>query len=242
MRNLPSFMNDTKHALQLIEEINEKVDKNELSLDGVGLATLDLVQMYNNMTEEVGIRACQNYLEGKDSNGVDEDEDYVSSESILKALRICIQNNFFQFNGEIFHQKKGVGTGMKLAPPFACLGVGELEKQFFNSNHDNVKIIQMWKRFIDDIFALIKGSEEQCIALVNYLNTLMPGVVKFTYSYSTEKVVFLDLEISLVDGKIETNLYIKPSNSQIYLDYHSNHPEHTKSSIPYSQALRVIVF
>jgi hypothetical protein len=43
-----------------------------------------------------------------------------------------------------------------------------------------------------------------------------------------------------VDGKLETNLYIKPSNSQIYLDYHSNHPEHTKSSIPYSQALRVI--
>ena len=92
----------------------------------------------------------------------------------------------------------------------------------------------------EHLFKPFKGSEEQCIALVNYLNTLMPGVVKFTYSYSTEKVVFLDLEISLVDGKIETNLYIKPSNSQIYLDYHSNHPEHTKSSIPYSQALRVI--
>ena len=68
----------------------------------------------------------------------------------------------------------------------------------------------------------------------------MPEVVKFTYSYSSEKVVFLDLEISLVDGKLETNLYIKPTNSQIYLDYNSNHPEHTKSSIPYSQALRVI--
>ena len=74
---------------------------------------------------------------------------------------------------------------------------------------------------------------------MNHLNTLMPGVVKFTYSYSTDKVVFLDLEISLVDGKLETNLYIKPTNSQIYLDYTSNHPEHTKSSIPYSQA-RVI--
>ena len=48
-------MNDTKHALQLIEEINEQVDGNEISLDGVGLATLDLVQMYNNMTEEVGV-------------------------------------------------------------------------------------------------------------------------------------------------------------------------------------------
>jgi hypothetical protein len=91
MRSLPSFMNDTKHALQLIEEINAKVERNETSLDGVGLATLDLVQMYNNMTEEVGYQACKNFLEENDSQGV-EREDSVSSESVLKALRICIQN------------------------------------------------------------------------------------------------------------------------------------------------------
>ena len=115
-----------------------------------------------------------------------------------------------------------------------------MSKQIFSSDHGLVGIISMWKRFIDDIFTLIKGPEESCKELVNHLNTLMPGVVTFTYSYSSEKVVFLDLEISLVDGKLETNLHIKPSNSQIYLDYQSNHPEHTKSSIQYSQALRVI--
>ena len=129
-----------------------------MSLDGVGLATLDLVQMYNNMTEAVGFKACKNYLEGRDSQG-EENEQFVSTESILEALRICVQNNFFQFNEKIFHQKEGVGTGMKLAPPFARLGVGELEKQFFNSNHDLVDSIGLWKRFIDDILAIISGPE-----------------------------------------------------------------------------------
>ena len=71
------------------------------------MATLDLVQMYNNITEEVGYPACKNFLEENDSQGV-EREDSVSSESALKALRICIQNNFFQFNEEIYHQKEGV--------------------------------------------------------------------------------------------------------------------------------------
>ena len=56
-------MNDTKHALQLIEEINAKVERNETSLDGVGLATLDLGQMKNNMTEEVGYPACKGWKE-----------------------------------------------------------------------------------------------------------------------------------------------------------------------------------
>ena len=37
-----------------------------------------------------------------------------------------------------------------------------------------------------------------------------------------------------------TNLYIKPTNEQIYLDYNSNHPMHCKTGIPYSQALRIM--
>ena len=37
-----------------------------------------------------------------------------------------------------------------------------------------------------------------------------------------------------------TNLYIKPTNKQLYLDSSSNHPEHCKIAIPYSQALRAV--
>ena len=50
----------------------------------------------------------------------------------------------------------------------------------------------------------------------------------------------MDLEISIEEGKLETNLYIKPSNLQLYLDYFSNHPEHCKVGLIYSLALRII--
>ena len=72
------------------------------------------------------------------------------------------------------------------------------------------------------------------------MNTLVPGVVKFTYNYSEQRIEFLDLEISIVDGKLETDLFIKPTNLQLYLHYFSNHPEHCKAGIVYSQALRII--
>ena len=39
---------------------------------------------------------------------------------------------------------------------------------------------------------------------------------------------------------LKTNLFVKPTNKQLYLDYNSDHPLHCKNSIPYSQALRVI--
>ena len=39
---------------------------------------------------------------------------------------------------------------------------------------------------------------------------------------------------------MKTDLHTKPTNKQLYLDFNSNHPDHCKRSIPYSQALRVI--
>ena len=39
---------------------------------------------------------------------------------------------------------------------------------------------------------------------------------------------------------LKTNLFVKPSNKQLFLDYESNHPSHCKEAIPYSQALRVV--
>ena len=87
---------------------------------------------------------------------------------------------------------------------------------------------------------LFAGSYEECEQLVNWLNSLVPGVVRFKFDFSNHKVEFLDLEIFLKEGKLKTNLFIKPSNKQLYLDFSSNHPEHCKVGIPYSQALRVV--
>ena len=56
---------------------------------------------------------------------------------------------------------------------------------------------------------------------------------------SVDKIEFLDLEIMIKNGKLETNLFVKP-NLQLYLDYFSNHPNHCKESLIYSQALRIL--
>ena len=58
--------------------------------------------------------------------------------------------------------------------------------------------------------------------------------------YSKEQVVFLDVTTYISEhNKIETTLYVKPTDSHGYLDFDSSHPYHNKSSIPYSQFLRV---
>ena len=57
--------------------------------------------------------------------------------------------------------------------------------------------------------------------------------------WSQTSVNFLDVTVSLTDGKITTDLYIKVSDSHQYLHSSSCHPYHCKKGIPYSQALHL---
>lgn len=95
----------------------------------------------------------------------------VKTESILASLELCLKNNYFTFNDKIYQQTGGVGTGIKLAPPYACLGMGKFEQEAFKKEFSLLDQIMLWKRFIDDIFMLFKGSKHECESLVNWLNS-----------------------------------------------------------------------
>ena len=56
---------------------------------------------------------------------------------------------------------------------------------------------------------------------------------------SKEKINFLDLVIKLTDSKIVTELYCMPTDSHQYLHYDSCHAEYIKTSIIFSQTLRL---
>ena len=238
MKELPSFLQDTKHTLQIIEDINQQIEDGEMSLEGVALVSLDVESMYNNMSEELAGGATKDFLHN-DRKG-DSESLKVQSNSILEALEVCLKNSFFTFNEKIYQQIGGVGTGYIFAPPYTCLGMGKFEKDVFSQNSNLLEKIKLWKRFIDDILMLFKGTKSECETLVNWLNSLQPGVIKFKYQYSTEVIEFLDLKIHLEGGRLKTNLFIKPSNQQLYLDYFSNHPQPCKEGVIYGQAIRIL--
>ena len=97
-----------------------------------------------------------------------------------------------------------------------------------------------WKRFIDDIFCIYQGSEQELLEFINHLNTChKQKTIKFTYEYSKSQVNFLDTTVYLDNGQLKTTLYVKPTDSHSYLAYDSCHPRHMINGIPYSQFLRV---
>ena len=98
---------------------------------------------------------------------------------------------------------------------------------------------------IDDILFLWRGTEEELISFVSFLNSFHP-TIKFkcqkgtNYDFDTKKVDFLDTTIWIDDsGFIQSTLYTKPCRVVQYLSPSSSHPSHITSNIPYSLAYRL---
>ena len=146
----------------------------------------------------------------------------------------ALKNNFFEFNGKVKRQKSGTAIGIKFAPPYPCISMDEVETEFLKSQE-----LQpfLWLRYIDDIF-MWTHREEKLTQFLNGLNNFHSNL-KFTYETSSCTVNFLDLNVSVSNGAIDTDLSIKLTDGHQYLYYQSSHPLHIKNSIPYSQELRV---
>ena len=68
----------------------------------------------------------------------------------------------------------------------------------------------------------------------------MQSKIKFTYSYSTLTVNFLDVTVKAEkDGTLTTTLFAKHTASYQYLHAKSSHPFHTMKTLPKSQLVRI---
>ena len=96
----------------------------------------------------------------------------------------------------------------------------------------------VWLCYIDDIFFIWTHREAELKRFMEKLNQFLPNLT-FTYESSQKKVAFLDPNVSLENDCITTDLYTKSTDRHQYLHCSSAHPYHLKSSIIYSQALRL---
>ena len=76
--------------------------------------------------------------------------------------------------------------------------------------------------------------------MIHFLKNLIDVTyLKFTYESSKTSIPFLDLKVSLSNGDLSIDLHIKSTDRHQFLHYTLSHPDHTKHTIIYSQALRI---
>ena len=148
---------------------------------------------------------------------------------------VVLKNNIFTSIGKTLKQKRGTAIGTKFAPAYSILFMAELEEEILSEIELKP---YLWWRYIDGIFFLWERGEEKLKNFIEYLNEKHP-ITKFTAEWSQTWINFLDVTVSVIGGKITTDLYVKATDSHQYLHSSSCHPYHCKKGIPYSQALRL---
>ena len=113
--------------------------------------------------------------------------------------------------------------------------MSDLETKFLLSQHLQPLVCL---RYIDDIFFIWTHGEESLKKFLDKLNGFNQ-YIKFTYEYSVENISFLDLKVELKDGKVATDLNVKPTDRHQYLHFSSAYPNHDKRSVVFSQTLRI---
>ena len=100
------------------------------------------------------------------------------------------------------------------------------------------------KRYIDDGAGFYTGSERSFKTWMNSVNAqLNPYGLYIDESMIkevNEYVPFLDIQFCFdIEGNLQTDLYVKPTDARSYLNFKSAHPKHVFPGIVYSQCLRL---
>ena len=132
----------------------------------------------------------------------------VSTDTLAELPELVLKNSIFNFNEKNLQQKRDTAIEAKFAPPYIILFMAELKEKVLEKV-DNKP--HLWWRYIHDIFFIWEHGEEKLRNFVETLNETHP-TIKFTAECSQKSVSFFDASISLIDGKIQTDLYVEPAD------------------------------
>ena len=195
------------------------------------LATIDVVDLYTMIPQVEGVLSLKkmlDYLNLKQVNGL-------KVETIIRLSRFVMQNNYFSYDGQYYHQIRGGAMGSPLT-----LTIANCYMFFFE--RDIVKQVNnsggLYLRYIDDIFLIINWPQRHLRKQIDKWNTIDENMKLNAHIGSSTN--FLDLFMENKDGQLITKVFHKPSYEPYYLPFHSIHPLHMKKNIPFAMLLRAI--
>ncbi|OCT67848.1 hypothetical protein XELAEV_18039149mg [Xenopus laevis] len=224
--NTKSFIRDTGDFINKINTIDG------LTADAI-LVTLDVESLYTSIPHDGGVEAVGHHLDK------DETLDGAQKKFLLTLLQIVLCKNYFLFQDVFFLQTKGTAMGSNVAPSYPNLFMDVFENHFVYNNCQFLKNCKCWYRYIDDIFMIWTGRHSELIGFIDGLNKCSP-FISFTMHCDMISIPYLDVLVkNTMNGRLDTDLFVKQTDRNTLLRFDSFHPSHIKKSLPKSQVMRV---
>ena len=247
---ISAYIEDTPDFLRILRDKNNSNTIKDTDI----LVTLDVSSLYTNIKQEDGIASMQRALDSRS-------DPTIPTDFLIKLLQLVLTCNVFEFGKHLFLQMCGTAMGTACAPNYATLAMHSIDvliKKLAKDLSDGLNPIQLYKRFLDDLFLIYRGSIENLEHFLSEINnlhptikftssftcpfpcTFPPGVTHDCFCYSSRSIPFLDTLVTIKNNTLVTDVYKKPTNCNQILLPSSCHPAHIPNNIPLSICFRFV--
>ena len=165
-------------------------------------------------------------------------------EWLVSLVILSLESSVGIFEGSWYKQKGGIPTGGSLCVQLANITVYWVMRKAVYENPELMKNIISVKRYIDDGADFIQGPPEDFHQWIRKVNENLSEYGLFIdescVGTTNTFISFLDIQFAFdSNGDLQTDLYVKPTDSRAYLNFASAHPKHIFSGIVYSACFRL---
>ena len=149
-------------------------------------------------------------------------------DTILELLAFCLNNTYFVFQNTFYEQTKGAAMGSSISHIIANIFMEAFEQRAITTA---LHLPRVWKRYVDDTLVVQQQKHQQ--EFLQHINTVDPSI-QFTVEEAKEdgSIPFLDTIIRPEeDGSFTIGVYRKPTHTDLYLPWDSNHNIAAKYSV-----------
>ena len=151
----------------------------------------------------------------------------MSIAQITSLLEFCLTHTYFLFQGKYYQQAQGAAMGSPISPLIGNIFMEEFEVKALQSFPNPPSL---WLRFVDNTFVINRAEHSQ--DLLHHINNQDPHI-QFTVEPTQQgSLPFLDTLVTIQpDSTSSTSVYRKPTHTDQYLHWDSNHHITAKQSV-----------
>ena len=207
-----SHVKNSRHFVQVMADLRIEVDE--------VLVSFDMSSLFTNVPVDEAVQVIRDRLQQDEMLA---DRTTLSPDKVADLLEMCLKSTYFSYGGDFFEQREG--------SPVSAV-VADLYMVFFEELALRTAPTKprLWKRYVDDTCCIVKkGTVEE---LLTHLNSVRPSI-RFTVEVEKDgRLPFLDTLLQRRDdGSLDVTVYRKPTHTDRYLDFHSNHPPQVKRGL-----------